>query len=421
MLKASALYIVIIIALVIGLLCSSLIVAAYYYRAEYQKKFRYDQLVDNVGSGVNILLTSGDTAYIKEKVFSLFNKETDSVALRHVFWGLYDMGVARAFIQKDTLLRIFSFASTIDSAKWAVLYLMNEERPFSLSGKTTIRGDAFIPEAGVKEAYIDNKAYQGDKRLIIGSKHFSEKKLPELNGGRLNQFEQMITGGHPADSVLTGPDSIRRSFLLPTRWVNFKKTPQILQNRYLDGNLILLSDTSITIDSTTVLHNVLIFAKTITVKAGFKGNAQLFATDSIRIDSNCRLDYPSGLGILRFHSPKVASQARITLGKNTVVNGIIFTWEKEKTDLKPLIRIEKRGRVHGQVYSQGVLELQDGTEIDGSVFTSRFLYKSAFTLYENYLINTTLDSRALSPYYLTSDLLPVAKKRKKVLQWLMAK
>src|SRR5580700_5913195 len=103
MVKASALYIVIIISLVIAVLCSSLIVTAYYYRAEYQKKFRYDQLQNNLGSGINILLTTQDTSYAKGKTFSLFNQDNDSVSLQKTPWGIYDIGVARAFIQKDTL------------------------------------------------------------------------------------------------------------------------------------------------------------------------------------------------------------------------------------------------------------------------------------------------------------------------------
>jgi hypothetical protein len=68
----------------------------------------------------------------------------------------------------------------------------------------------------------------------------------------------------------------------------------------------------------------------------------------------------------------------------------------------------------------GILNLRAGTAINGSVFTKRFLYQSEFTRYENYLINVSMDSRALSPYYLSSDLTPVAGKSKKILQWLEA-
>jgi hypothetical protein len=421
MLKASALYIVIIIALVIGLLCSSLIVAAYFYKLEYQKKFRYDQLRNNVSSGVNILLAGEDTSYTTGKTFSLFNSDADSVSLKRVFWGMYDIGISRAFIQKDTLYKTFSIANNIDSTKWAALYLIDEDRPLSLSGKTSIIGDVFIPKAGVTTAYVDNKAYQGDKRLVIGLKKSSEKTLPLLSANRLNQFKQFLKQRVNEDSTLAKKDSITQSFLSPTRYFNFKKTAQNISNIKMAGNIVLFSDTVITIDSTATLSNIMVFAKTITVKSGFRGNCQLFATDSIRIDSACHFDYPSCLGVLRFEKPgPTISREQIIIGKKCSFNGIIFTYEQNQTEQKPIIDLGKNVKITGQVYSQGMLKTKDSVEVDGSVFTSQFLYQNSFTLFQNYLINITISSKALSRYYLTGDLMPVADKRKKVLQWLEA-
>jgi hypothetical protein len=422
MLKASALYIVIIIALVIGLLCSSLIVAAYFYRIEYQKKFRYDKLQDNISSGVSILLASADTAYNSGKTFSLFNGDADSVSLKKISWGIYDVCISKAFIQKDTLFKSFSIANSIDSSKWAALYLIDEDRPLSLSGKTMIKGDAYIPKAGVTTAYVDNKAYQGDKRLIIGTKHTSEKKLPELGKQRLARFEQFYNQIHNGDSTLIEKDSVQQSFLLPTRYVNLKKQLTTISNIKLTGNIVLLSDTTITIDSTAVLSNILVFAKSIVVKSGFHGTCQLYATDSINVENNCRFGYPSCLGVLRFAAPgKTASQEKISLGDKSIFSGTIFTYEKNAATLKPLISAGKNVKVKGQVYSQGIFKLKDNVEVEGSLFTSQFLYQNSFTLFQNYLFNITLNSKLLSPYYLTGDLIPVANKKKKVLQWLEAK
>ncbi len=420
MLKASALYMVIIIALVIGLICSSLIVAAYFYKAQYQQKNRYDQLENNLYSGINILLSSEDTTYTQEKTLSLFNNDADSLTLKKTVWGIYDIGSVRAFIQKDTLYKTFSVANVIDSSKWAAIYLVDEDRPFSLSGKTTIRGDGYIPKAGVQEAYIDNKAYQGDKRLIIGTKHVSAKTLPALNSARLNLLQQYFASTFKGDTILPKKDSLQQSFLLPTHFFTFKKRVQTLQNIHLGGNIILLSDTTITIDSTAVLSNIVIFAKSIVVKSGFQGTCQLFAIDSIHTEPRCVFHYPSALGILRFQSTASKTQELLFIGQSSTINGAIFTYEKTVNNLKPSITIGKHTKIQGQIYSQGMLQLKDTTEVDGSVFTSLFFYRSTFTLYENYLINTTINSKALSPYYLTSDLLPVAQRKKKILQWLEA-
>src|SRR5581483_6506629 len=213
-------------------------------------------------------------------------------------------------------------------------------------------------------------------------------------------------------------DSIRQSFLEPVKVFDFKKEAQTLQHVKLSGNIILHSDTTITIDSTAVLSNVLVYAPVILIKDGFHGQCQLFAADSISAGKNCRFDYPSCLGIVRIVSPPVPRQAKITLNANTTFSGIIFTYEKKPSDIKPLITISKGDTVKGQLYSQEILELKDHAVIYGSAVTESLLYKTAFTIYVNYLINVTVDSRSLSPYYLSSSVLPGTSKKKKVLQWL---
>ena len=420
MLKASTLYVVIVIALIIAMLCSSIILAAYFYKEQYQKKFRYDVLHNNLNSGVNILIAGQDSSYFDEKTISLFNNDIDSIKVKRVFWGLYDVAVVKAFIQKDTLYKAFSVANNIDSAKWAALYLIDEDRPLSVSGNTMIKGDAFIPKAGVKEAYVDNKAYSGDKRLVIGNKRNSAKKLPLLQQNRIDAFERLINQTHKTDSTFLKRDSIRASFLTDTRSVSFKKTVQILKNINLSGNIILFSDTTFIIDSTAVLNNIMVFARTIKVMSGFHGTCQLFASDSISVANNCRFDYPSCLGILRFKPPAINSQAKISLGDKSTFSGLVFTYEKNEGGFKSMIHLGKSVKIEGQVYAQGILEIKDNDVVNGSIFTSRFSYQNSFTRFENYLINLTINSKALSPYYLTSGLMPVKGKRKKVLQWLEA-
>lgn len=420
MLKASALYIVIVIALVIGLLCSSLIVAAYFYKIQYQQKFRYDKLANNLGSGIHILLAGTDTAYNKAKTFSLFGGDADSVSLKKITWGLYDIGVVKVFIQKDTLYKTFSIANTIDSTKWAAFYIIDENKPLSLSGKTFLQGDIYVPKGKINTAYIDGKSYTGDDRLIIGNAHVSKKMLPVLQQKKLLELENILNQTHIADTSINN-DSVRVSFLSPTRTVNFGKKVTILKNIQLIGNIILFSDTSMFIDSSAVLNNVMVFAKSIIIKNGFHGNCQLFATDSISAESNCIFNYPSCLGILSFKQISVANlQARIHLGENSKLSGLIFTYKKNEDEHQPLIKLDKDVKITGQIYSQGMLVTGDGDEVSGSVYTRSYYYQSSVTLFENYMVNISIDSKALSPYYLTSTIMPVAGKKKKILKWLEA-
>jgi hypothetical protein len=425
MLKASALYMVIIIALVIAVICSSLIVTAYFYRLQNQKMFRYTQLLSNVNSGVNILLAGQDTSYT-EKTMSLFNGDEDSVTLKRIAWGIYDIGVSSAFTQHDTLYKVFSIGYTIDSTKWAALYVADDQRPIGLSGNMIIEGDAYIPVAGVNAAYADGKYYNGDKRLIIGIKHNSEKVLPALQDKRLGLLEQYFNTNNPLDTAALKQDSLFNSFLSPVKYISFGKNVSTISHTHLSGNIILLSDTLLNIDSTASLNNVLVFAKSIVVHSGFKGNCQFFATDSISIGRNCVFNYPSCLGVLGFKNTMANIPTSIRIGSKTQFSGTVFTYEKANTasantTINNVIDIGKQVKIHGQVYSANTASLRDSCEIDGSVFSNQFLYKTSYTMYVNYLINVKMDEKALSPYYLGSELLPVAGKRKRVLQWLEQK
>src|SRR3569833_2089836 len=264
--KASALYLVIVIALAMAVICSALIAAAYYYRAAYEKTERYADLQANLNSAVNMLVAGRDTSY-DEKTISLFGGEQDSVSMQRMSWGLYDVGVARAFIHRDTLCRVFSLGHLVDSAAWCALYLADNGRPLGLSGKTAIRGDAFIPPAGVTQAYVDNQGYTGDKDLVKGKKHDSNKELPGLDPGCLRRLKALLIETPSAKSAHLDGYSLTRSFTQPTLVLYFKHEPVSITSR-LSGNIILYSDTTITIDSLAHLQHVVVIARSIIVNHG---------------------------------------------------------------------------------------------------------------------------------------------------------
>ena len=417
MLRASALYLVIVIALVIALLCSSLIAAAYYYRLEYQRKFRYDRLENNLQSGINLLLASKDSVYNRPTAVNLFDEGADSVLLQKFNWGIYEVGIVKAFASTDTLFSAFSLGSSIDSARWACLYLADQDRPLSLSGETSIIGNAWIPKAGVKKAYVGGRAYQGDDRLITGKITNSNKTLPPLDHSRLSKLRAYLAqkaGPAAADSTLAKTDSIDNSFLKPTRTI-YLSGEQTLKNIRLRGNVILFSDTTLTVDASCRLENVLVFARSIRVNSGFRGTCQLFAADSIHVGPDCTFTYPSCLAVV--NSGLASGQVKLVLDRNTTVNGALFIVRSKEEDNMPILSLDSNVNVTGQIYSQGMLKFKSNLRVNGSVFTRVFTYQSSYNLMENTLIDAQINSKKLSRYYLTSDLFPVAK-RKKILQWL---
>lgn len=209
MVKASALYLVVVISLIIAIISGSLLTIAFYYRLELKKKERLDRLLVNMDSGTSIVLSKDFFDYNKDTVLDIFAEQTDSVILRKEYWGVYDLGVVKAFELRDTLKRSFLIANVFDDPN--AVYLADEDRPLSVSGKTQLIGDGQLPKSGLKAAYVDGKAYEG-KNVISGKITESARVLPTLNKGMLNRIYQRFN----LDQMFRplAKDSIINSFLI---------------------------------------------------------------------------------------------------------------------------------------------------------------------------------------------------------------
>ncbi|AMR33712.1 hypothetical protein A0256_20885 [Mucilaginibacter sp. PAMC 26640] len=417
-LKASALYMVIIIALVIAVICSSLIVAAYFYRLQYQNSFKYNTLQLNLGSATNILLTDTSYAYQDGRTTDLFKQQSDSVFLRRIPWGILDIGIACAFSKSDTLYNVFSIGKEIDSARWSALYVIDQDRPISVSGKTLIKGDAYLPKPGIREAYLENRGYEGDKRLVIGKIKNSARELPVLSPQRVALLRQILDTAFPRSTSTLLTDS--NSFRSTLKYIYLGKSAVTLNDISLQGNIMIVSDTTITIGTDARLDNVIISARKIIVDNDFHGRCQLFAKDTLSIGERCVFTYPSCLATMRFH-PRVNSRAVLHIGKRTVINGTVLLWQDFVSEPSPILELTENAKVVGQIYSQGAFSYKEGTVINGSLYTSRFLYQTVYSAYENYLVGSTIDASKLSRYYLTGMLLPASGPKNKIMQWLEKK
>jgi hypothetical protein len=420
MIRASALYMAIIIALVIAVLCGALIATAYYYRINYQLRFRQDRLENNLSSA--LALMQADTLAGqpgKWKPVNLFGTAANPVRYQRFSWGIYDLGIAEAYNSKDTIRSTALLGCATHSVNRTALYVTDEDRPISFSGKTFVRGDAYLPKAGIREAFFNNKGYEGDKALITGGKKkTSAKLLPALNPTRIAQLMSYFHQEFPDDKAFFNADSVFNSFSKPTRYLDFGKTPANLNNKKLLGNIVIVSDTTLTIDSTSHLENVIIAARAVIISPGFHGTCQVLGTDSIIIGKGSRLNYPSAVGVFG-----LTDQARpkISLGDDTEVNGLVFVLQKKPEDLLAVTKIGLNAMINGEVYASGLFQYKGKFTINGSVFAKRFLFENAFTTYENYLINIRIDTRSLSRYYLTSMLTNRQGGKSQILQWLERK
>lgn len=411
MIKAAALYVAIIIALVIAVLSGSLIATAYYYRWSLQKSKKQQRLLLNLESGSNLLLSKDFN--IQEELISidLYSLTRDSISIRKKNWGIFELGEVYAFEQLDTMKKSFLIAKEIKKDQ-TVLYLSDEDRPLSISGSSRISGNAFLPKSGIRQAYVDGKGYTS-KQLVYGKIKESGRDLPTFNETKLNWLKKQLNDTVFYEAV--SEDSLINSFFKSTLKLNIKKN-EIL-DKYLKGNIIVYADSVLKISSSAFLEDVLVFAPAIIIEKGFRGSGQFFATDSITLEEDVRLHYPSCLGVIK--DEKARHQPKISLANNVHFGGLIFTDEKERSTLQTMLSIAKNTFVEGEIFVKGMLKIEKPITIKGKVSCHRFIIQTSTTLYENYLIDVNLDRKRLNKYYLSSNLWEQNKAlSNKILKWL---
>ena len=374
MIKAAALYIVIIVSLLIAVISASLLTIAFYYRLEVKKKVRMDKLMTNMESGTAILLSEGFNTYYEDKVLDLYGDQKDSLILNKTRWGVFELQMLKAFELKDTLKR--SFLSGVIFNDQGAIYLADEDRPLSVSGNTLITGNGELPKAGLKQAYVDGRPYEG-KELIKGSIKPSGRELPALNDELLkrisNHLKPTIEG-----IAFNSKDSVSNSFF--NKELIYRLTPdqQDIANMKICGKIILVSDTTIKISSSTILEDVQVYARAIVIESGFKGSCQLFARDSIIIGRDCDFRYPSFAGIFKPDSSQI--QAKLSLDSASHFSGILLGYEPQRTELQTLISLGKNTLINGEIYA-GYIKVERSVKVNGNVYANRFIMQTPSTLY----------------------------------------
>jgi len=421
-LKAGALLSVLGIALIIALLLGAMLLLLYYNRKDNTQALRALKLERNLQSATTLLLSKPYSATTgPAETLDLYHEGTDSVQLQQYPWGIYEIALASAFENSDTLRKAFIKGRQINPAKAYVLYLKDDDRPLSVSGSTLIRGTAYLPPAGTRKAYIEDKAYQSDSTIFGPSKE-SEKSLPAVNAGLIAQLKQLafdslashMTTAIPFETI---QDSLSRSFFQEPLLISSSDSIS-LENMTLKGAIILVSKKAINVASSANIEQVILVAPSIHIADDFSGNLQAFAQDSLRVGQDCILSYPSVLGLLETRAENAVQEftPEMNIGKNSTIHGIVFSAAaRTNTDFMNRISLQPGSLIKGEVYADGLLEAKGS--IHGSTACQRFMLRTPSSLYDNFLLDAQLDYSERSRYYLGSALLQVTSKGG-VIKWL---
>ena len=403
-LKGFALFYAIVIALIVMIICTFFILLSLLNNSEFANIKISNRLITNASSGFNVLLADTSSRFESGKVIDLYGDNQDSVYLEKKMWGLYEIGISKAFSKKKNFTKIGLIGERSQLINKTALYLSDKNKPLALSGNTKIIGDCFLPQAGVKRTYIEGKSFKGDK-LIDGTVMKSNSSLPRLNENIISHNLQFLTMNIDQLDIeyqnwATIPDSIFNSFT-SAALIYFSETNIPIALNKISGNIIVISYEKVFIEAEAQLEDILVYAPAIEIEQGFKGTLQLFATDSIKILEKCTLNYPSTVCLI--DDVETLNKPYGLIKKDCKIMGSIVVTESEGSINQSSFVIESSTIVLGQVYVNGNLFLKGN--VTGNVSCKQFVLQTASSIYENHLVDVTIDNKSLPDYFLGNIML----------------
>lgn len=414
MLKANSLFLVIILSLGAAVICSSFLLLAYYHKISFLEAQIRRQLILNVESGVNYCLAAEtETGSDGVTEVDLFGTGEDIVKVKSGFWGVFKKKSVTAVKGRNVFSKSFLVGHKPAGKTASALFLVDHNRQLSVSGKTLLKGDCYLPQAGIDREYLEGKSF-AFRELIQGRKLRSDSKIPDLNKLTIASVNDLLEGQIPSDGIilheLSEADQIHRSFSDST--YIFRLTSHIYLNNSYQGNIIIFSETGITVSGNAMLKDVILVAPYIHLQNNFSGSLQAFARDSILVEENCDLLFPSVLGLLSVSESK---RSNIRIQRNSSVAGSVFSCnDSPALHGNDIIILEKNSSVTGVVFAHDKLQLQG--RIHGHATCNRFWLKTS-KIYENVLVDAEIDYAKLPEEYIGPALFETEKKNR-LLKWL---
>lgn len=333
--------------------------------------------------------------------------ESDLSTIKMDYLGAFQRVTASGSLKNSPYKKTALIGSLSDAA----LYLSDNNQPLVLVGNTSIKGNAYLPSAGVKAGSIAGVYFYGNK-LIDEPVYTSRANLPKLNTGFLKRLDSIQSEVFIYNKEISNIEDLSTNSFLESEQVVYDNQP-ILITQNLVGNIIVISQSEIEIDEVANLKDITLIAPTVKVKSGFSGSVHIIASDSITIEKNVTLDYPSSL-IVNEKRNIEQSFSVISIAANSKINGsILYIKNTDHKRQESNVLLAKDALVVGAVYCEANLELL-GT-VTGSVLTQQFISKQKGSIYLNHILDGTISNELNA---LSVGALPLENEEKTIIKWL---
>tara|TARA_R110002124_G_scaffold17532_3_gene73525 strand:- start:410752 stop:411990 length:1239 start_codon:yes stop_codon:yes gene_type:complete len=403
--RASVLQFSILIATLVALLLLSFITLTHTHRFFKIQSDNFRATIDNAQEGIILSL---EPDFKEGEIIS--EKENSQLDISTSYWGGFQKVTSVATKDSKTFSQM-ALVGALAENKRTALYLVDNNNALVLVGNTNIEGLSYIPSKGVKAGSIAGNYYNG-KNLISGEIRHSNSRLPKLHPTFLNFIKALQKTPDVSESLVVLEGELKNSFFEKEKVVY--SPDMIVFTGKATGNMRIQSDREVTIDTYAQLTDVTIVAPIIRVQEGFNGRVHLIASDSIVIEKNVVLNYPSSLVLSEKSDSKDNEFASIEIEEPSTIQGIVIHLQnREPEKATPNIVISKGASIEGEVYCEGHLELLG--KVNGTVYTNKFLVRAPGGVYINHLYDGSISAKELPQEF---SGLPLEKSTKGIVQWL---
>jgi hypothetical protein len=401
------------IAIVISIICASMIMLVYYNKLIFLKQDIESELRDNAVSAIHYGMATRNNSLFNQPVsVDLFGEETDSVEITRKPWGVFEVIVAKAIRGEQVQIKTALITAMPDGIGKSAIYTPDNNAPLYLVGKTSIVGTAYLSERKLSTGYIDGKGYEG-KTLITGDIKKSEYNIVTLDTSLLSEMK-LVMDERPGVYKLNYLETLRVGSKLSfqSSETYYYHTEQSLTlSDSLRGNLIIHSAIKIRVTAEASMADIIVIAPDIDIDNGFTGSVQCFATRSITIGSDSNLEYPSALVLMGEET-----DSTIVIREGARVNGLcVIPGYDQSTGSKGMLRIEKGAVLHGMTYINGRADIQGS--VWGHITARSFTAKIQSSEYNSHLLNAEINADKKS-VHMPGSLLWANTKELVVVKWL---
>lgn len=315
----------------------------------------------------------------RDSSFVLFeDNDLSKIYINSHLWGLYEIVTISNHDKTISETRMIGLKP---EQPHYTLYYSGNNAPVYLAGNTTIEGYIKLPSFGYKYTQMQSRFFSG-REIEPGKTSISDKELPAPGKEFPTYLDSLFKLQQTISAINGFPDSVINKFS-NTKTLIISTQKGVLKNTLLKGNIILLAK-ELNIEKSAQLEDIVIIADKIVVEDGFKGVAQLLAKDTVLLNKNITLQYPSGIYLYPRNKKR-----HVSLGDSCIVEGyVIVDGDGEVNVANANYLQEVSSTVKGLVYVNGIAVFR-GT-VNGSVILKEAVYYTREGYYDNTIVDVTV-------------------------------